>query len=302
MNISEALKALSSQAPSSKLMPTCPFKSARPRVSMRPVRVTSPAPMTTPRIPRRGLVETSDGMAAAAPRAMSAGVGRTAMLEAVMIFRLLSRPDGGDDRKSGAQFRGESCVVQHDLDRDTLHDLGEIAGRIVRGQQGKLRPAGGRDLQDLTANYLPGILVNAKFGRITNLHVGQLRFPIVRLHPLRDINKRNHLCAGRNKLPGPHLPFTYVAVPGRVNFGVAEVHIGCRECRLFREPIGLKLHILRFENAFGSVLGFGTELAAGQHGLSLIESSVSAGKMCLQLIVIGHGGLECLLRRRMSLI
>src|SRR5258705_11053096 len=164
MNISEALKALSSQAPSSKLMPTCPIKSARPRVSMRPARVTSPAPMTTPRIPRRGLVETSDGMAAAAPRAMSAGVGRT-MLEAVMIFRLLSRPDGGNDRKSGAQFRGESCVVQHDLDRGTLHDLGEIAGRIVRGQQGKLRPAGGRDLQDLTANYLARILVNAKIGR-----------------------------------------------------------------------------------------------------------------------------------------
>src|SRR6266481_2372928 len=251
-----------------------------PREIMRLVSVTTPAPRTTPRIPSSGWAETSAGTAAPTARAISIGDGRTVTLEAAILFRLPPRPDGCNHRESGTQFRGESCVVQRDLDRNALHDLGEIAGRIVRGQQGKLRPAGGRDLQDLTANYLPGILVNAKFGRITDLHVGQLRFPIVRLHPLRDINKRNHLCAGRNKLPGPHLPFTYVAVAGRENFGVAEVHIGCRECRLFREPIGLKLHILRFENAFGSALGFGTELAAAQHGLSLIEISVAAGKLC----------------------
>src|SRR5580704_4999211 len=153
-------------------MPTCPLKSARPRVSMRPVRVTSPAPRTTPRMPIRGRVETSDGMAAAAARAMSAGVGRTAMLEAAMILRLLPRPDSGNHGKSGAKFRSESTVVQHDLDRDALYDLGEIAGRIVRRQKSKLRAAGGRDLLHLAVDDLAGVLVNPKFSGVTNLHIG----------------------------------------------------------------------------------------------------------------------------------
>src|SRR5258706_15319534 len=134
MNISEALKALSSQAPSSKLMPTCPFKSARPRLSIRPVRVTSPAPMTTPRIPSRGLVETSDGMAAAAPRAISIAVGRTTMLEAVILFRLPPGPDGCNHRESGAQLAGKGAIVQPNLDRDALYHLREIAGRVVGRQ------------------------------------------------------------------------------------------------------------------------------------------------------------------------
>src|ERR1700690_2069499 len=165
---------------------------------MRPERVTSPAPSTTPRMPIKGRVETSEGMAAAAARAMSAGVGRTAMLEAAMIFRLLSRPDGGNDGKSGAQFRSESSVVQHDLDRDALHDLREIAGGIVRRQQCELRSAGGRDLLHLAVNDLARILVNPKVSGVTNLHIGQLGFTIVRQHPLRDIHKRNYLRAGRN--------------------------------------------------------------------------------------------------------
>ncbi len=109
---------------------------------MRPVSVTSPAPKTTPRMPIKGRFETSDGIAEAAARAMSAGVVRTAMLEVAMIFRLLSRPDSGNDGKSGAQFRSEIGVFQRDLDRDALHNLGEIAGGIVRRQQSKLRAAG----------------------------------------------------------------------------------------------------------------------------------------------------------------
>src|SRR5271156_587568 len=190
---------------------------------MRPARVTSPAPRTTPRIPIKGRVETSEGMAAAAARAMSAGVGRTAMLEAAIILRLLPRPDGGNDGKSGAQFRSEGSVVQHDLDWDALNDFGEIAGCIVRRQQSKLRSAGGRDLLHLAVNYLAGILVNPKFSGVTNLHIGQLGFTIVRQHPLCDIHKSNHLSAGRNKLSRPPLPLPDGTLAGRVNFRVAKI-------------------------------------------------------------------------------
>src|ERR1700689_4556462 len=120
--MSDALKALSSQAPSSRLIPTWPFKSARPRLSMRPARVTSPAPVTTPRIPRRGRVDTTDGIAAAAPRAISRADGRTVMVEAAIDFQLLSGEDRCYHREAGTQRSRDRRIFQRDLDRNALHD------------------------------------------------------------------------------------------------------------------------------------------------------------------------------------
>lgn len=105
---------------------------------MRLVSVTTPAPVTTPRIPSSGLLETSAGIAAAAVRAISIGEGRTVMAEAAIRARLPFRPDSGNHRQSGAQFGGKGGVVQRNLDRNTLYDLREIAGRIVGRQQRKL--------------------------------------------------------------------------------------------------------------------------------------------------------------------
>src|SRR4029077_8058653 len=203
-----------------------------PRLSMRPVRVTSPAPRTTPRMPIRGRVETSDGIAAAAARAMFAGVGRTAVLEAAIIFRLPSRPDSGNDGKSGAQFRGESGVVQHDLDRDALHDLGEIAGRIVRRTQRKLRAAGRSNLKYLAVDHAARIFVDANLRWIANFDISELRLAIVRLHPFGERHEGDDLCSRRNQLTRPHLPFTYGAISRRLDSCVAEVHLRQLECRL----------------------------------------------------------------------
>src|ERR1700685_3082821 len=133
--MSDALKALSSQAPLSKLMPTCPFKSARPRLSMRPARVTSPAPVTTPRIPRRGRVDTSDGIPAAAASAISSADGRTVMVEAAIFpvtdFQLLSRADSCHHGQSGTQCGRDRRIVQRDLDGNELHAFREIARGVV---------------------------------------------------------------------------------------------------------------------------------------------------------------------------
>ena len=105
---------------------------------MRLVSVTTPAPVTTPRIPSNGLLETSAGIAAAAARAISIGDGRTATLDAAILFPLPPGPDGCNYRESGAQFGGEGAIVQRDLDRNALYHLREIAGRVVGRQQGKL--------------------------------------------------------------------------------------------------------------------------------------------------------------------
>src|ERR1700686_4199040 len=140
--MSDALYALSSHAPLSKLMPTWPFKSARPRLSMRPARVTSPAPVTTPKMPSRGRVDTSDGMAAAAVRAISKADGRTVMLEAAICSSSPSRAHSCNHRNSGTQFRREGRILQRDLDRNTLHDFREVASGVVGGHTSELGSGG----------------------------------------------------------------------------------------------------------------------------------------------------------------
>src|SRR6267142_3305643 len=251
-----------------------------PREIIRLVSVTTPAPVTTPRIPSSGCAETSAGTAAPTARAISIGDGRTVTLEAAILFRLPPRPDGCNHGESGAQVGGKDAIVQPNLDRDALYHLREIAGRVVGRQQRKLGSAGWCDLQHLPMNYLPGILVNPKFGRVADLHVGQLGFTIVRLHPLRDINERDHLRARRNKLSCSDLPFAYSALTRRINFRVAKIHHSRREVCLLRAQICLKLCVLRFEHGFGTPLGFSTEFTAAQHAPGLIEISVAAGKLC----------------------
>src|ERR1700731_988735 len=102
-----------------------------PREIMRLVSVTTPAPVTTPRIPSSGWAETSAGTAAPTACAISSGDGRTAMLEAAILVLLPTRPDGCNHRESGAQLGGKHAIVQRDLDGDALYHLREIAGRVV---------------------------------------------------------------------------------------------------------------------------------------------------------------------------
>src|SRR5262245_17775140 len=55
------------------------------------------------------------------------------------------RVDGRNDRHARAQLAAErSGLIEHDLHGDALHDLGEVAGRVVRREQGELLSAGGR--------------------------------------------------------------------------------------------------------------------------------------------------------------
>src|SRR6266403_5100966 len=245
---------------------------------MRLVSVTTPAPVTTPRIPSSGLVETSAGIAAAA-RAISIGDGRTAMLEAAICSSSPSRAHSRNHRNSGTQFRREGRILQRDLDRNTLHYFREVASGVVRRQQSELRSAGWCDLEHFAANELPGILVNAKFGRVADLHVGQLGFAEVRLHPFCESNERDHLRTGRDELSGPNLSFADVPVARSVDLGVTNVHQGCPKVRLLCAQIGLKLHLLRFEDGFTAAFGFGGEFTTTQHGLGLIKIGIPAAKL-----------------------
>src|ERR1700720_411807 len=105
---------------------------------MRLVSVTTPAPVTTPRIPSSGLVETSAGIAAAAARAICIGDGRTVMLEAAIGSSSLAGAHSCDHRNSGTQFRRERRILQRDLDRNTLHNFRKVASGVVGRQQSEL--------------------------------------------------------------------------------------------------------------------------------------------------------------------
>src|ERR1700751_2244583 len=105
---------------------------------MRPVSVTTPAPVTTPRIPSSGLVETSAGIAAAVARAISTADGRIVMVEAAICSSSSSRADSCNHRKAGTQRLGHSRVIQRNLDGNTLYDFREVAGRVVGWQQSEL--------------------------------------------------------------------------------------------------------------------------------------------------------------------
>ena len=58
--------------------------------------------------------------------------------------------DGRLDRHAGAQQPASArAVVEHDLHRDALHDLGEVAGGVVGRQQRELEAAGRRQAVDM---------------------------------------------------------------------------------------------------------------------------------------------------------
>src|ERR1700740_764505 len=139
MNIKATLKALEIHAPSSNPIPTFPLRSAKPSVSNRPVRVTIPAPSTTPTIPSSGLWDRSVGSAASPGGGDACGrLGRKGMDVALIGFFLLLRAHGYYSGKTGAQLGCERRVIKSDLDRHSLYDFGEIAGGIIGRQQSEL--------------------------------------------------------------------------------------------------------------------------------------------------------------------
>src|SRR5579872_3608633 len=85
----------------------------------------------------------------------------------------LARLNGRDHRHAGPEF--DARCIQRDLDGDALHDLGEVAGRIVRRQQRELLAAGGRKAVDVAMHGLAREHVDIDVDGLAGLHVGELR-------------------------------------------------------------------------------------------------------------------------------
>src|SRR5262245_35676268 len=114
MKICEPIPDVESQAPSSKLSEKAPRRSGRPTVVRRLSKVARNAANST-------AVTANSGRGATMPR--DTGPRSSS---AMVSLPVTAGIDAGDDRHARQQTLQQRLVlVEHDADRDTLHDLGE---------------------------------------------------------------------------------------------------------------------------------------------------------------------------------
>jgi len=106
--------------------------------------------------------------------------------------------DVGITDMPGRQFDGEPLSGERDLHRNALHDLGEVAGGIVRRQQRKFLPLAGAMLVDATVHDWPGNMVDGNIDGLTgtNIPVSCVSFEIRHHIGAGDRHHRHQLRAG----------------------------------------------------------------------------------------------------------
>ena len=124
-------------------------------------------------------------------------------------------------------------AIQHDLHRDTLHDLGEVAGRVVRRQQGEFEAAGWRNAVHAAVDPGTRQAVHVDADRLAGAHVDQLCLLVVCHHIGRVQRDHSHeLGTCRYILADAQRPSADCAVHGRHDGGVTEIQLGLALGRL----------------------------------------------------------------------
>jgi len=150
MSIWAAVCAVVIHAPSSNPAPTAPRMSARPKVDNRPFRVDMNVPMSTARSPSHGMVVGGEGSVGASMRNRVGAQPRS-------FSRTIPGVDLGFDRHPGHQAIGEAIrIIYDDFHRNALHDLGEVAGGVVRGSSENTAPDAGANASTCPRSVCPG--------------------------------------------------------------------------------------------------------------------------------------------------
>ena len=154
-NICAVVCAVVIQAPSSNPACTAPRMSARPNEENRVLRVEMNVPMSTANSPSHGMEVGGETLAGAM---MPAGSRRGVLARERSFPLAIHRVNARHDRHARHQSVAQAVrIVDHDLDRYALHDLGEVPGRIVGRQQGELGTRGRRKrLRRVHEAYAPG--------------------------------------------------------------------------------------------------------------------------------------------------
>ena len=189
--------------------------------------------------------------------------------------------DGRDHRHAGPQFNaGILAGIERDPHGDALHHLGEIAGGVVRRQQREFLAAGGRDAVDMAVHDLAREHVHSDIDGLTLVHVGELRFLVVRHHiDAIDRHNRHQLRPGLHVLADAQRPVADDAVDRSRNGGVAEIEIGLVLQRLGAGERCIGLYDLGLEQI--DLLD-----RRSQVGIVARQSGLSACDPCLRLLRI----------------
>jgi hypothetical protein len=133
--------------------------------------------------------------------------------------------DARDDRQAWpqrAKFGG--VVLQDDPHRYALHDLGEIAGRILGRDHAELRAGRWRKACDMAAEAGAGQHVGGDLHRLSDRHVRKLTLLEIGVDPKAvRRNDRQELRADGGVRAGAGAAVADHAVDRRADFGVAEI-------------------------------------------------------------------------------
>ena len=180
-------------------------------------------------------------------------------------------------------------AVQRDLHRNALHDLGEIARRVVGRQQREGASGAGRPAVDMPREDEVGESIDGDARGLADAHIGHLGFLVVRDHPdVGQRHDRDDLRADVDELAGPHLALADEAVGRRNNVRVTEIVARQRDLRLGGANLRLDLFLLNIETR--------------QNGLLLFELRFVQLELRMGAFVVGVRLLQQLLRSRRGVI
>src|SRR5580704_3116844 len=97
-------------------------------------------------------------------------------------------------------------IVEHDLDRNALHHLDEVARGVLRRQQAEGRPTAALEAVDMAMEGLAGIGIDADLDRLSGAHEIELRRlevggdPDFQRHERDEVLADLHIVAGRDVL------------------------------------------------------------------------------------------------------
>ena len=225
MNICEPMPAVESQAPSSKLERERAAQIGQADRRQAAVEIGE----------KRAEQHRDDGEQRPRPDAAARYRAAIVVTFGHRRYRILVTTDMPGSRRSSSGWFLSSC----DTDRDALHDLGEIAGRVVRRQQRELRAARRRDALDAAVQGLLRETVDRDFDRLARLDMGELGFLVIRDHiDVRQRHDIDEVGADIDVIAGLHLTLAGDAVERRDDPGVAELQLCRRERRLGGFDIG----------------------------------------------------------------
>src|ERR1700754_3081922 len=218
--ICEAVAAVLSQAPSSKLKPSAPLRSGRPMVNSRLSKLARNAPSRTAPTANIGRCDTPP---------VETGPLPMRLLSAIGAVRALG-PNGLIDANSGHHRHARQqpleqrlALVERNPHRDALHYLGKVAGGIVGRKQRELRSTRRRNALDLAAQRLVRKGIDGDLDRLTGFYPRQLRLLVVGDHiHIRKRHDVNQVAPDIDIVSRLHLVFADHAVERRYDFGIAE--------------------------------------------------------------------------------